>query len=438
MSISKPILLDETGRRMASALEAIAEGLDQKTHTVYGFHIDGGNSDPDSCVTYLRDAVGMTPAKMDFTNDVFDYGSWGDAFFMPKPCMLKYNGEVDYYLDPDNYAYRDDGVTASDVGDSAYAGNAMMEWGQNGKKIWMKIVPDSNSKSGSIYFADHQADDDFHAYSFINSKGVMVDHFYTPIYNGTVISSKLRSISGQVYSAICQGQTAQTEMNYAHANNPGVDILWETEVFSDIQLINALLVLIGKSTDTQSVFGKGRMGQAPAASNMLGTGTMDAKGLFWGYSTDGTHGVKVFGMENWWGNQWRRYAGHVNDNGVQYVKHTYGKQDGSNCEGYIISTTTGAYANYKNVGAAPGGTNGGYMSEMLFSAQGMMPKTASGSSSTYYCDGLWFNNSQVGYARRGGACNFDASVGAFYCSLYTQASYAFWYVGASVSCKPLA
>ena len=71
---------------------------------VYGYHIDPEESDPDACVTYLRDSVGMTPASMGTTT--FDYGSWKDTFFMPRPCMMKYNGTLDYYLDENDYKYK--------------------------------------------------------------------------------------------------------------------------------------------------------------------------------------------------------------------------------------------------------------------------------------------------------------------------------------------
>lgn len=430
-NVKKPVVLDETGKRMAAGIEAIAKAVGGKVGTVYGFHINGGDSNPATCVTYLRDAAGMTPAKMNYTGDVFDYGSWRDAFFMPRPCMVKYNGEVDYYLDPDDYTKKEDG-TASDVADGSYGGNAMMEWGQNGKRIWIKFVSDSDNKSGSVYIADHQADDDFTAYPFINSKGVLMDHFYTPIYNGTIISSKLRSISGKTYSDLCQSKTAAQEADAARANNVGADILWDVECLADIELINALLILMGKSTDTQGVFGNGRYGQSSAASSMLGTGTMDDKGLFWG-DDDATHGVKVFGMENWWGNQWRRYAGHIMVDGSQKVKKTHGRQDGSTADDY---NTTGN--GYIAVGATPGGTNGGYIDKMEFSENGMLPKNASGSSSTYYCDGLWFNNSGTRFALRGGDCINDLKVGALFCILDSEPSYAYWVVGAAVSCKPLA
>lgn len=72
--------------------------------TVYGFHIDPSISDPAQAVTYLADAVGKTPAAMGAST--FSYGDWADAFFMPKPCMLRSDGTVAYYLDPNDYTQK--------------------------------------------------------------------------------------------------------------------------------------------------------------------------------------------------------------------------------------------------------------------------------------------------------------------------------------------
>lgn len=425
-------MLDETGQAVKDAILQVAGAIKGEKGVVYGFHVNGAESDPAAMVTYLKDAVGMTPAKMNFTDDYFDYGSWKDAFFMPRPCMLKYDGAVDYYLDPDDYTKKTDG-TASDVADTSYGGNAMMEWGQNGKKIWLKVVPDVDTKSGTVYIADHQVDSTFHAWSFINNQGILVDHFYTPIYNGAKVDSKLRSISGLDYNYLTTAMTVAQEVTAAKANNPGSDVLWNTEVYADIMLINFLLILIGKNMNTASVFGEGRRSQASAATSILSTGTMDTKGMFWGSNTT-AYGVKVFGMENWWGNQWRRYAGHINASGTEKVKLTYTTKDGSAATSYNTDGT-----DYLTTGVTGHtGTSGGYCNEMRFTPYGMTPVAASGTSSTYYCDGLWFYDGQTDYAFRGGACHDGAFVGAFYCYLADTAPDADWHIGAAVSCKPLA
>ena len=431
--VTKALMLDATGNAIKDAILQVASSINSESGVVYGFHVNGTESDPKSAVTYLKDAVGMTPAAMNYTTGKFDYGSWENAFFMPRPCMLKFDGTVDYYLDPDDYTKKIDG-TASDIANSAYAGNAMMEWGQNGKKIWMKIVPDSNAKSGSVYISDHRVDSEYHDWAFHNCNGVSADHFYTPIYNGSVIDSKMRSLSGQQVSKTLSGTA---EMTAAKANNLGTDELWNIECYADRTLINMLLVLMSKSLNTQTAFGEGlHTSGSEAINDAFRTGVHNTKGLFYGTNSGAaatyTNAVKVFGMENYWGFQWRRHNGLIKVNADVRVKMTYGTEDGSTATGYNTDGT-----GYKSTGVEPSGTSGGYISESKFTADGVIPSVASGSASTYYCDGLWFNNSATTFALLGGASADGSKVGAFCVYLSNGVANASWYLGASLSCKPL-
>lgn len=402
---------------------------DDPSEVIYGFHIDSTESDPSACVTYLRDAIGLTPAYMDFANDVFRWGGWANAFFLPKPCMLRYDGTVDYYLDPDDYSKKADG-TDSDVTDASYQGNAMMEWGQGSKKIWYKIVPDAgDNTSASVYIANYQADSGYHAWPFINNQGELVDHFYTPIYNGSIDGDgRLRSLSGIANTALSGNLTVAQEVAAAELNNPGADKLWFTEVYADVTLINLLLILMGKSLNVQTTFGNGRINQASAAENMLGTGTMNTRGLFWG-SNGNNDGVKVFGMENWWGNQWRRYAGHVLVDYVHKYKMTRGTEDGSTASDY--NTTGNGYL----VGESAPQTNN-YVTKMAFDGNCFMTKEVGGNSATYWCD-YWYQKSGTRYALHGGPCDDRFACGAFFVNLYGNSGYTYWGVGAAPSCKPL-
>ena len=253
-----------------------------------------------------------------------------------------------------------------------------------------------------------------------------------PIYNGSNVNGVLRSMSGK---APMTSQTATTEITYAKANNTGSDIIWYTELFNDRMLINLLLLLIGKSTDTQTVFGAGNNSSYVSTSKtgVKNTGTMDTKGLFWG-NQDNKSGVKVFGIEHWYGNIWRRIGGWINDNGTQKIKMTYGQSDGSTTDGY--NETGSGYISIG--GSTPSGTNGGYISKMLITDNGLIPTIASGSATTYYCDGLWFNNSQVDYACVSGDSAFASPVGALCSNLNNTSSFTYWSLGAALSCKPLA
>ena len=410
-------------------LDTVAE-VSLNQFTIYGFHISGSEGQPSAKVTYPSgvDNADYTPAHMDFETDTFHYGSWSASdFFMPKPCMLTSAGAVAYYLKTDDFTKKADG-TASDVANTSYAGNAMMEWGRDGKRIWYKVVADEgDTSSATVYIADGQVDDDFVAWSFYDCNGALKEHFYTPIYNGSRINSVCRSLSGQT---CMNSQTGANEITYAKANNTGSEEHWNTEVLADAILINFLLILIGKSTNTQAVFGNGHYTGGTGAASLLQTGTMNTKGLFWGTNGTGA-GVKVFGMENWYGNIWRRYAGHINDKGKQKIKLTWGTQDGSRTDGYNTDGT--GYIEIAD--AVPSGTSGGYLSKMKFDKYGMHPSVASGSDTTHYCDGMWFNNGQVDYAFRGGACSDGFPVGALYVALDNVVTVANWYIGAAPSYK---
>lgn len=440
------------------------------TSTIYGFRIDSSVSDPDNCVTYLESAVGVAPAGM--ADGVWSYGGWENAFFMPRPCMLKYDGTVDYYLDPNDYSKKEDG-SASDVANLAYGGNAMMEWGRDGQKIWYKIVPEdevpsqggneeaqnvnllaassggdesggdgetaeAGNTSASVYIANTQVDEDYHAWSFINNAGDLVDHFYTPIYNGSLDSDgKLRSMSGVTYENYCKGKTAAQEIAAAMENNPSGTNMWHIETFADVTLIQLLTVLITKSLDAQSKIGVGCCQlDNPGESSMLTTGSMDDKGLFWG--GDNTVGVKSFGMENFWGNQMRRYAGLVFDSGYKY-KLTYGTEDGSSASGYNLDGEGYLASGY--------GANNfdGFIEKQSFNGNAMFPTVPyTGEDENWsgsYCSYAFAwpaLGGGVSFAYRGGPVDAAAAVcGLFSLWLDSPASYSLWALGAAPSCKPL-
>lgn len=417
------IISDTTGQAIVESIKSLGTKL-SAGKVVYGVHINSADSNPKTRCRYLADAVGMTPAYMNYTAGVFDYGSWSNAFFMPKPCMLKTSGTIDYYLNENDYTKKADG-TASDVANIDYDGNAMMEWGNGTDLIWWKFEADKgNNKSGSFYVANYQVDNSFKNLNHIDINGNVKSHFYTPIYNGSLDSSnKLRSISGK---SIMRSKNASQEMSYARANGTG----YEIEQFVDRLLINFLLVLISKSTDTQTAFGRGMSENSYDESLLLQTGTMNSKGLFWGEST-GKVGVKIFGMENFWGNQWRRTAGLILANGTAKVKLSPSTKDGSAATNYNTDGT--GYITIEN--STPSGTSGGYIKEMIFTEYGVLPVTITGSSSTYYCDGTWFNNAIIAFACFGGSLNGGLLVGAFFVYLSYGASLAGWDLGASLSYK---
>ena len=468
-SSNNPVTSDGLKTAFDDVYEAIKEAQDT---IIYGFHIDPNESDPKEAVTYLKDAVGMNPASMGSTK--FDWGSWKGAFFMPKPCMLKFDGTVDYYLDPNDYSKKLDG-TASDVATSTTA-NAMMEW----PKIYFKFEAGELDGEVSFYCSNKKVDETYNCWCNYDANDNVIDHFYTSIYNGIIADSKMRSLSGyrltpaigtiaaydntKTYTvgSLCKvdgtayncitpvteaedfdsskweeitlsnngGTTGQAEVDAATANNTTATVEWYTDVFSDRELISALLILMSKCMDDQAAYGRGIDSGSQAAAEAYVTGTLNNKGLFYGVTANGNGAVKVFGMENWYGCKWRRTAGLVGGSNNTYLyKLTYGTADGSTANGYNSSGSN--YLTAANV-ARPGTNN--YITKMGAGKHGILPKeTAAVSSSLYY--GIYYYNG-TGYALVGGCSYLGLYVGSLYVLLCYGFSPVHWSFAASLSCKP--
>lgn len=408
---------------------------------IYGFHVDNSVSNPSNAVSYHVQYDGKnvlnydySPAYMDFANDKWEWGDWSeDDFFMPRPCLIKQDYSDKTYLNPDNLTLDVDGNDVSAILTGSTDGyNAMMEWGKDGKKIWYKLVPDSgNASSYTVYISDVQADNDFVAWSFYDANDVLGEHFYTSIYNGSTVGSALRSLSGKTPN---NTEAGATQITRAKANNKNSEAYaWYIDVYADRVLINLLLILVIKSLNSD-VVGYGNYTGGTAASSLINTGLGNAKGMFYGKQANGV--VKVFGMENWFANCWRRMAGLILNSGVLKYKLTYGTADGSSAAGY--KEDDNAPSNYLSGNSIATNLSSSYISTETAKTDGsLLPSGFSGANGTYYSDACW-SSTGVKYALVGGGCSAGSACGAFALSLAAALSGSYWARGAALSLKPLA
>lgn len=86
--------LDRTYANTNAILAAVGEDVRVKGAKRYGLKINKNDSNPATRCTYLFDAVGMTPAAMNYSTGAFDFGDWGDVFFVKNnyPAMVRYDG----------------------------------------------------------------------------------------------------------------------------------------------------------------------------------------------------------------------------------------------------------------------------------------------------------------------------------------------------------
>lgn len=425
----------KSGQRFAKATVRVNElkhiySAVLKLTTIFAVHYSESDSDGNSC-DYPQ---GYSNSDwddyfyVDLTTGTPHYGDWSNdlaKFLFPKSCMLKYDGTVDYYLDENDESKKIDG-TVSDYNNFSYGGNAMMEWGQDGKRIYWTIIPDSAGDGWTFVVGDGDYDGLLHPWNHYDANNNLIWHFYTPKYHGTVNNGKLRSIAGSQASS---GNTRQTDVTYARANGNGYD----TEVYADWFLISMLLVLMSKSLKTQVKYGRGYCDYTWNNRNdSKVAGGMYDKGQFYGTSEGGTSGlgVKVFGMEHPWGNMWRGIRGLMNVGNNWKVKLTRGNIDGTSVSDYNFDGS-----GYEQVGSVSG-TSGGYISKMNITSKGLVPKVVSGSETTYYEDGGWFASGTM-YTLVGGTWAYGSRDGGFGVDGTSAPSNAYAGIGAALSCKPL-
>lgn len=344
--------------------------------------IDLANSNPSSCITYQDDAVGMTAKSSDW-----------DDFFGHYPVLLKNGVEVGK-LNPNNFAQFADG-SAADI-TSGNAGDVMIAFPRRGVKI---------STSGNILtisMTDDPDNSDFTYYA--HTRGTTrKEVFYLGAYKGYVASSKLRSLSGKTPTA---SQTIGTFRTQAHANGTG----YEQSGFYQLIFRQCMYLLKYKNLDSQSALGQGYVGGSAAAS----TGATNTRGMDYG-TTSTTTQMKLFGLEDFWGNIWEWIDGIVTDSTRNILTAT----DNFNDSG----------SGYKNQGQGATSNIGNYMSKPQGKSEtGFLAKEVNGSQSTYFCDYAYLYASCV--ACFGGDWSDGAYAGAFHLAVDYTASASFANVAA--------
>jgi len=413
----------------------------------YCFIIDTTNSDPTTAVTYFGNNADYTPASMDFTTGQLDYGSWENAFFQPRPVMLKYDGTVDYELDHNDFTKKLDG-TESDISNRQYKGNCMIGFPQ----VWLKFRT-SNSADGTnlstdatgryqyVFIAPENVDGKYHCYSHYNNNGILLDEIYTAAFEPSLTGSTLRSLAGR--TVLVNTVAGTTMRTYAQANGNG----WDFLDLGTLQMIQMLFILMFKSRDSQSKCGGGVVGGTKTTS----TGSLKDKPMF--YSTNNTSSsttpVKFFGMENLWGNCNKWINGLTCYQSKIFYKLCNYTADGTTAISYDPTSSSPGYKSYTGYNGVGGinlcnlgvpNTSDGIM--WYFPSSGY---PTPGSNYTYYCDqvgcALSSSSSLVGCAYFGGYYNAISNGGLFsvylaYNSPLSDSPSTYSNFGASLSCKP--
>lgn len=399
----------------------------------YGFRIDKNNSDPDTRVEYLFDAVGMTPARMTYDDTTkkgtFNYGSWADVWFIKnnRPVKLNFNGTVEAELNPNNYWETIDGE------DSELETSTDCNFMSEIPIVYIKRWEDENYNYVSI--SNKQYDEDYLPYANTDKDG-NIKPLYAPMFKGYKDSNNiLRSIAGV---DPMNNTTTTNEVSYAEAINTSGQVTgWQIGDLAKHELISDLLTLISKSTNSQAIFGNGVSQTSTrvfTGYNEIVSSSKSVKsdcGQFCGYN-DNTHHVTVFHIQDFWGNTYDRCLGLITYNNKYYYKMT--PENG----GYVYSETITDYTNngyniaqdYNSNDITPPSSN--YIKNQSTGVFGNLPVSTTGASdSTYYCDYYYYNSSGVRLLLLGGGYGAGRFCGSRFFRVDRAPSDANVYIGAS-------
>ena len=396
---------------------------------LYGYRIDKQDTNPDTRVTYLYDAVGMTPAYMDFSGGSFNYGSWADIWFIAKnrPVALKYDGTVDYELSHTDFAKKIDGETASDVSDSTYGGNFMSEIPLVYVKRW------EDARYNYVVFCETKPNDDYLAQAHTNANGTVNPYIYLPMFKGSIdANNKLRSLMGTIPNG---NTTAANEVTYVENCGNG----WQLWDKAKIDLVMDLIVLITKSTNCRGKIGNGdcqtyntsdtRKDSKNNGANgkmmsgyEVGDATRSANAQFYGSEgTDSTnygkHHMIAFYIEDLWANRWDRCLGFNLVDNVYKVKMT---------PPYALDSDS----TYQTLSVTPPSSTEGWLKNVSSGVYGDVPTEVGASNVSGFANYFYKNASGARLSLFGGAASSGLTVGRCW-RLYDGATGSGWAIGGS-------
>jgi len=247
--------------------------------------------------------------------------------------------------------------------------------------------------------------DGYRLYAFSREEEGDRSHFYWGAYKGSLDDlGNLSSVSGKLPA---HSKTIGAFKQLAKNKGVGYTI---TSYFQ-LVAIQCLYIIKYGSLNGQSSIGRGVCG----VSEAIATGGTEANGMTYGTTTNSSSHVKVFGIEDFWGNIWEWIDGLTTDSSWNIITNwDYEKATGN--EDFMVAS--GLTAN-----------SSGWVSNVIGTTEaGFMNIAYSGSSTTYFSDYGYLYSDRV--LIFGGDWGNGDYCGPFALYAYATASYAVANVGA--------
>ena len=296
-----------------------------------------------------------------------------------KRCVLNDDGTVNYYLHSTNSTQKEQGGSAVLTGAD---GNVMVEV----PLFWYKhtLVGDTHE-----WWVSNTPLEGYSVHPWFLEGGVLHQFRYYRAYIPTVVSGKLRSISG---STPTRNQTRSTFRTQARANGTG----WGLCSWNAVNAIQLLFLTEYCTFNTQDVLGRGN---ATSGNPGITTGQSNSIGNTSSGATNNNTWMSYRGIENWYADCWefidginiQNYKVFLNQNPATFADDVFTGD-------YVDSGVT-----------LPTNSSGSYIKKIKGN---FLPTAVGGSSSTFVTDGVW--SALVGtLVRFGGTANIGFSDGGF-------------------------
>lgn len=319
-----------------------------------------------------------------------------------KRCVLNTNGTVNYFLNPSNSGYKEDGTVS--VLDGT-AGNVMVQV----PKFYVKYTDDGVSKSVEISLT---ADAGFVVHPAFVKAGVEVAYRYYRAYTAINQVGVLHSVSGVIPTV---SQTIATFRTQARANGAG----WEMVDWNLLSAIQALGFVEFADFQWDRYIGAGNN---VGADYGITTGQSNGIGNSSSPSTNNGMWMSYRGIENFYADVWEFTDG---VNFTAYVPYI-----NSNHTTFASDVFTGDYV---SSGVTMPAASGSYIKNINVGSTGFIPTSVTGGSSTTYVgDGLWTAAGNT-IAVFGGSAGTGALGGAFCLNASYASSISSAGVGAGLS-----
>lgn len=312
---------------------------------IYTVKIDLNNSNPETCCTYMDDAVVMAKGSGDWDN--------AEIFKDIKPCIFN-NGQVNYYLNKLDWNRKADGTPSNLTG---IDGDYMVEF----PKFAYRIYKDDNYLYVSItQNPDIIANDSrYHYYAFSRNTEGDRDYFYLGGFKGSLNSDgNLQSVSettAAVSKTLAEFKTL--------ANNRGNG--YTITSYNQIVALQCLYLIKYGNLNGQAALGRGYVG----SSGKIIPGRYSSPQMYYGSAEDTNQRIKFAGIEDFWGNIYEWVDGLTTNSSRDIITNT-------TISGNPVTTASGlASDSYGYITNVSGTTESGFI-----------PVKFSGSSTTYFCD----------------------------------------------------